>query len=89
MGKKNRYQKLDNGDVDSSIEQLDVEESDMVEAEAAVKVEFEGWWAIRSGVIPDVHKKEIIEADFKGRKVPMVSTMADFDEALKQYGIKL
>lgn len=54
-----------------------------------VKVEFDGWWALRSGVIPAVHKKEIIKADFKGRKVPMVATIAEFDEALKKYGVKL
>lgn len=97
MGKKNKYQKLVDENMESSeIEQADVEETDMVEAVQAapkvveaIKVEFDGWWAARSSVIPAVHKKEIIKADFKGRKVSMVSTMADFDEALKQYGVKL
>ncbi len=96
MGKKNRQ----NRDAEEQIDQVEeietVEETPQVEAEAvqapkaeAVKVEFDGWWAARSSQIPAVHKKEIIKADFKGRKVPMVSTMADFDEALKKYGVKL
>lgn len=53
------------------------------------KLEFDGWWALRSAAIPAIHKKEIIKADFKGRKVSMVSTIAEFDEALKKYGVKL
>lgn len=97
MGKKNKYHKMVNEDAAGShLELADVEESEMVEADEAapqvveaIKVEFDGWWAARSSVIPAVHKKEIIKADFKGRKVSMVSTMADFDEALKQYGVKL
>ena len=97
MGKKNKHQNLVDENIESSeIAQADVEQTEMAEAVQAIpkvaeatKVEFDGWWAARSGVIPAVHKKEIIKADFKGRKVSMVSTMADFDEALKQYGVKL
>ena len=55
----------------------------------APKVQFDAWWAARSAAIPAVHKKEIIKADMKGRKVPMVATMAEFDEALKKYGVVL
>lgn len=55
----------------------------------APKVQFDGWWAARSAMIPSVHKKEIIKADMKGRKVPMIATMAEFDEALKKYGVAL
>lgn len=53
------------------------------------KVDFESWYALRSKVIPAVHKKEILKADFKARKVAMQSTMAEFDEALKKYGVEL
>lgn len=53
------------------------------------KVEFDAWYAKRSSRIPALHKKEIIKADFKGRKVPMLATMTEFDEALKKYGVKL
>ncbi len=53
------------------------------------KVEFDAWYASRSSVIPPIHKKEILKADFQGRKVSMVATMAEFDEALKKYGVRL
>jgi len=74
---------------------LELEAADEVSApqEAEVvetpKVEFDAWYAARAAVIPAIHKKEIIKADFKGRKVPMVATMSDFDEALRKYGVKL
>ena len=55
----------------------------------APKVQFDGWWAARASAIPAIHKKEIIKADFKGQKVPMVATMAEFDAALKKYGVAL
>lgn len=53
------------------------------------KVDFEVWYSIRSGKIPAQHHKEIIKADFKGRKIPALATMAEFDSALKKYGLKL
>ncbi len=65
-----------------------VEEQPRKRAEAP-KVHFDGWWAARASQIPAVHKKEIIRADMKGRKIPMVATMAEFDEALKKYGVVL
>ena len=53
------------------------------------KVDFDVWYGVRSKHIPSIHYKEILKADFKGRKVPTKATMAVFDEALKKYGIKL
>ncbi|MEM4726481.1 MAG: hypothetical protein QXG63_06030 [Nitrososphaerales archaeon] len=53
------------------------------------KVEFDAWYALRKSKIPSHHHKEIIKADFAGRKVPNMATMAEFDAALEQYGIKL
>lgn len=53
------------------------------------KVQFDSWYAARSSVIPAIHKKEILKADFKGRKVSMIATMAEFDKALKMYGVEL
>jgi uncharacterized protein YcbX len=53
------------------------------------RVDFEVWYSIRSNKIPTQHHKEIIKADFKGRKVPALATMAEFDSALKKYGITL
>jgi hypothetical protein len=52
-------------------------------------VDFEEWYALRSTNIPSQHHKEILKADFKGRKVPVMATLADFDGALKEYGVEL
>ena len=80
MAKKNKN-KQNSESISNANEEMNVVEEP--------KVEFDGWYAKRSGQIPAVHKKEILKADFKGRKVPMVATMAEFDEALKKYGVKL
>lgn len=52
-------------------------------------VDFDGWYGARASRIPAHHHKEILRADFKGRKVPVMASMADFDEALKKYGVRL
>lgn len=52
-------------------------------------VEFDGWYAARSSVIPKQHFKEILWADFASRGVSRTSTMEQFDEALRKYGVKL
>jgi hypothetical protein len=52
-------------------------------------VDFDGWYALRRHQIPAQHHKEIIKADFKGRKIPVMGTIAQFDEALAKYGIKV
>lgn len=80
MAKKNRQSR----DAEIAAKQAPREE-----ASGEPKVQFDSWYASRSGVIPAVHKKEILLADFKGRKVPMVATMAEFDLALKKYGVEL
>lgn len=69
-------------------EEAAIEEQPRKKVEAA-KVQFDAWWAARASQIPAIHKKEIIRADMKGRKISMVATMAEFDEALKMYGVKL
>lgn len=56
---------------------------------APEKISFNSWWVLRSGKIPRQHKKEIIQADFRGRKLSEFETMKTFDEALKKYGIIL
>lgn len=53
------------------------------------KVEFDSWWAARSSMIPAIHLKEIIKADFKGRTLSDLESMEAFDMALEKYGIKL
>jgi hypothetical protein len=81
MAKKNKMQKPA-----EAIKAAPVEQS---QEEQAPKVAFDSWYAARASAIPAVHKKEIIKADFKGRKVPMISTMEEFDLALKKYGVEL
>ncbi len=90
MGKKNRQAK----DMELAVNEAEMadEAEAAPEQEAAAeepKVQFDGWYALRSARIPAIHKKEILKADFKGRKVPMLATMAEFDEALKKYGVEL
>ena len=53
------------------------------------KVDFDAWFALREPNIPEMHKKEIIKADFKGRGLGQNETIEDFDKALTIYGVKL
>jgi hypothetical protein len=52
-------------------------------------IHFDEWYATRRAAIPAHHRKEILLADFKARKVPQEATIKAFDEALKKYGVKL
>lgn len=52
-------------------------------------VDFETWYAAREAAIPAHHHREILKADFAGRKVPAQATMTQFDAALEKYGVKL
>jgi hypothetical protein len=45
------------------------------EAPEDEQVDFDGWYASREDAIPAQHRKEIL--------------LADFDEALRKYGVKL
>lgn len=95
MGKKNRQAKeMELDIVEEAMDEAPEKEAEVVAEEPrkraeAPKVQFDGWYAARAAAIPAVHKKEILKADFIGRKVPMVATMAEFDEALKMYGVQL
>lgn len=53
------------------------------------KVTFDSWYHLRASKIPKQHMKEIIAADFKARKLSDMESIEDFDNALKQYGVKL
>jgi hypothetical protein len=94
MAKKNRQAKEMELDMTEEVMEAAPQEEKAIEEEPrkraeAPKVHFDGWYAARAAAIPVIHKKEIIKADFKGRKVPMMATMKEFDEALKMYGVKL
>ena len=87
MAKKNRQAKDEvELTAEETVEALPTEAATAIEEQ---KIQFDGWYALRSGVIPAIHKKEILKADFIGRKVPMIATMTEFDEALKKYGVTL
>jgi len=49
---------------------------------------FDSWFHQRKQVIPVIHKKEVIMADFKARGLKLEATMDEFDRALRLYGIK-
>jgi hypothetical protein len=89
MAKKSKYKQEspenENGEVAYIAEELEQAAPEVVEE----LVDFETWYSIREPKIPGHHHREIIKADFKGRKVPALATMAQFDEALKKYGVKL
>jgi hypothetical protein len=87
MAKKNRQAK--DMELAAADEAMDKAPEEKAEPKAAPKVHFDGWWSLRKDAIPAIHKKEIIKADFSARKVPAMATMAEYDEALKKYGVVL
>jgi hypothetical protein len=56
---------------------------------AAPKMKFEVWYAYREKLIPKHHYKEILKADFKAQGTADPATIAEFDKALKRYGVTL
>jgi len=61
----------------------------LVKAKEVEKVDFDTWFAMRQAKIARQHHKEIIQADFKARGVKDSESVADFDAALRKYGVKL
>jgi len=60
-----------------------------VPVEVAPKIDFEVWFATRAKHIPEQHLREIVWADFRGRGLSAKETVAAFDAALAEYGIRL
>jgi hypothetical protein len=75
-------------DKDSARAAVNMEEN-TASMDQPAKVDFDAWFALRKNKIPAHHHKEIIKADFKGRGLGQLETMANFDAALKKYGLKL
>lgn len=50
---------------------------------------FDVWWAMVQKKMPPQHRKEVILADFKARGLGMKQTLAEYNEALALYGVKL
>ena len=89
MAKKqvNRLVSTDeNGDTNYIREEIEVPEETI---QSEPKIDFDSWYALRSKDIPPQHHKEILKVDFNARKVTDTATMAEFDNALKKYGISL
>lgn len=57
--------------------------------EPEAEVSFDSWFHQRKPMIPKIHVKEVIQAEFKARGLDKSSTMAAFDAALALYGVKL
>jgi hypothetical protein len=73
------------------IKQMEAErrEKTAVEPKADKTVSFDSWYHQRKQKIPKQHMKEILSADFKSRGLGDKATMAEYDKALKLYGVKL
>jgi hypothetical protein len=65
------------------------EQSEVQEQFKVATIEFDAWWATVEKRIPLQHCKEIIVADFKGRGLSLQEAASSYDEALKEYGLKL
>lgn len=63
------------------------ESAPLMEPEA--EVAFDSWFHQRKPMIPKIHVKEVIMAEFKARGLDGKATMAAFDAALALYGVKL
>ncbi len=88
MGKKNKQAKWTEQDVKSD-EDVTPEEQAVAAAPETPTIDFDGWYAMRKHRIPAHHRKEILKVDFKARGVPVKTTLAEFDAALKKYGVTL
>lgn len=67
----------------------EVKKEQVQQGGAAPKMKFEAWHAYREKSIPPHHYREILKADFKAQGVNEVATIAEFDRALKRYGVSL
>ena len=63
--------------------------SNKQQVDTVPKMKFEAWHAYREKLIPKHHYKEILKADFKAQGVKDLATIAEFDRALKRYGVTL
>lgn len=88
MSKKTRREReLAKQEMEKSMDAVAIEQ--LKQEEQAQKIDFDGWWASRAKLIAPQHHKEIVKADFRGRGLSTLETMEDYDDALREYGIKL
>lgn len=54
-----------------------------------MKVDFDAWWAMVEKKIPEHHRKEVIQADFRARGLSPRESLKAYHEGLEKYGLKL
>jgi hypothetical protein len=87
MSKKNKKV----SDTESSVLNEKVSETlnEQTQSVSDTRISFEEWWISRSKLVPEVHTKEIIRADFTGRGLGEKAEPHEWDSALALYGVKL
>lgn len=74
----------------TEIKKMELERrSTSMKSAAHKKVKFDVWFSQRKDLIPAIHKKEILAADFMARGLDSEATMEQFDRALKLYGVSI
>lgn len=84
MGRSNKWKQVQAAKLEKAMSEVLSEEVSEV-----VKVDFDGWYALRGPKIPKHHHKEILRADFTARGLGQCESLEDFDAALSMYGVKL
>jgi hypothetical protein len=75
--------------IKAEIKEMEAKKRQESEIKVDVAISFDSWFHRRSERIPKGHYKEVIAASFRSMKVPMMATIAEFDEALAKYGLKI
>lgn len=81
----------DNKKLKAQIKEMEAkkrEESTPV-VEPEKEIAFDSWFHQRKAMIPKIHTKEVIFADFIARGLKDKATVAAYDAALKLYGVQL
>lgn len=95
MRKKNRTKKKQEDkkelDLKAQIKEMETKKREAAGgvAQPDKSVSFDSWYHQRKSKIPKQHLKEILSADFKSRGLGDGATMAEYDKALKTYGVAL
>lgn len=84
MGRNNKWKQAQAAKLEKAMPEILPEKAPEV-----VKVDFDGWYALRGPRIPKHHHKEILRADFTARGLGQCESLEDFDAALNRYGVKL
>ena len=89
MAKKKKAKKVQPAlDPIAEIKKMEAIKRKKVVNDAAKKMSFDEWWSLRRTVIPAMHKKEVIASNFVVWGLGDFELMADFDAALRKYGIE-